>query len=92
VKEYEKTRMSERKLVILVWGLKFNPTNRRKPNLFKLFKRGAIDCSEHKSSSPSYLEPISQSMQKPIEGLSATLPSELYIVPLYKGAIDFSTR
>jgi hypothetical protein len=36
----------------------------------------------------AYLEPNSDSLQKPIEGLSTALPFGLYIAPLNKGAIE----
>ena len=39
------------------------------------------------AKSPSYLEPNRNSMQKPIEGLSAQALPELYKAPLNKGAI-----
>jgi hypothetical protein len=47
-------------------------------------------CPPHRDS-PAYLEPNSQSLQKPVEGVCPTaLLLGLYIVPLYKGAIVFS--
>jgi len=46
--------------------------------------------AEKQTQTRTYLEPIRNSLQKPIEGLPAALPSELYIVSLYKGAIDCS--
>jgi hypothetical protein len=42
----------------------------------------------HCIGKPSYLEPNSGSLQKPIEGVYPhSLNSPLYTVPLYKGAI-----
>ena len=40
----------------------------------------------------TYLEPINNSLQKPVEGLSTALLLELYIVSLYKGVIVFSEQ
>ncbi len=40
------------------------------------------------TAEPAYLDANRGLLQKPVEGLSASLLSGLYIVPLYKGAID----
>ncbi len=45
-------------------------------------------CQSPTHKLTSLLEPISGSMQKPMEGVSAEPFFGLYIVPLYKGAIE----
>jgi len=66
-----------------------------------LIKVTGYSVTAHCTGKPAYLEPNSNSMQKPIGGLSVLafsatksmlkpadgFSSELYIVPLYKGAI-----
>jgi hypothetical protein len=56
---------------------------------------GGKQAQKHVEKLPqtrTYLEPISGSMQKPIEGRSATLLSELYKETINREAIVFSTR